>query len=358
MLGCGGEPRGACELDPAPGRVGGLCGLHNPEDVEAVPSARLLLVSEMRIEGWPGGGAIAASRLHHGASVDAPRRLWPLQDAAATPQRVAEPAGQPDCVEPPAAEAFAPHGIASWSGSVPGAVRVAVVSHAPREAIELFELAGRGDDATLTWRGCVRLPAETSGNDVAFAPDGEIVVTNYMPTPHGLRGAFYFLSGALGRETGDLLAWRRESGWRHLPGTQGASPNGVAVSPDGSHVLYAETGGGRVVRVPLAAPAAGRPRDEVRIPGKPDNLSWSPRGTLWVATHTSAPGFLACALGRSPCRSAWSLYEIDPDTLRATERLQHDGSAVGAVASAAEVEGRVYLGAVFGDRVGVWAPAP
>jgi hypothetical protein len=31
----------------------------------------------------------------------------------------------------------------------------------------------------------------------------------------------------------------------------------------------------------------------------------------------------------------------------------HDGSLLGAVASVAEVEGRLYLGAVFDDRIGV-----
>jgi hypothetical protein len=63
---------------------------------------------------------------------------------------------------------------------------------------------------------------------------------------------------------------------------------------------------------------------------------------------------LLCALGRLPCRTGWSIFEIDPASLRATLLLHHDGSVVGGVASAAEFDGRFYFGAVFDDRIGVW----
>jgi hypothetical protein len=50
------------------------------------------------------------------------------------------------------------------------------------------------------------------------------------------------------------------------------------------------------------------------------------------------------------------LLEIDPATMAVTEVLRHEGAVVGAVASAQQVGERVYLGAVFGDRIGVWNP--
>jgi len=123
----------------------------------------------------------------------------------------------------------------------------------------------------------------------------------------------------------------------------------VAVSPDGKFVFYAETGGGRVVRLGLADGG----RAEAAIVGRPDNLSWTQSGKLLVATHRSGWKFIACARGQT-CRSEWSLFEIDPATMHAKELLAHDGDVVGAVASATETPQGVYLGAVFGDRVGVW----
>jgi hypothetical protein len=318
-------------------------------------SAGLVLVSEMRVRGWPGGGSVAALAIDEPGR--APRRLWPSPGPGTTTARGAPADGDPSCTEPPAPEAFSPHGLTA-APAERGRVRVAVVSHAPREAIELFELSGGGDSARLAWAGCVPLPPDTAGNDVALAPDGEIIVSNYMPTLAGLRGTLSFLSGALGRETGDVMAWRPEKGWRHLAGTRAASPNGVAVTRDGSSVFYAETGAGRVERVPRRGAPHEAERAEIAVEGRPDNLSWTIRNTLLVATHAGNLSFLACAFGRSPCRSGWSIFEIDPVTLRAARLLYHDGRRIGAASAAAELGDRLYLGTVFGDRIGLWRRAP
>jgi hypothetical protein len=74
---------------------------------------------------------------------------------------------------------------------------------------------------------------------------------------------------------------------------------------------------------------------------------------LLLATHTDGAAFMLCALGRSPCTTGWSVSEIDPDTLAVREVYRHDGSVVGAIATALEVDGVLYVGSVFDDRVGV-----
>ena len=356
--GCRGAARGACDPTPPAGRVGSLCGFHDPEDVEVVAGAGLLVVSEMH--GAAGGpGALAGISLEAAAQGDATsRRLWPRDAADAEGPGPGVPlVGDPACAMPPAAGAFAPHGLGSTL--LPrGPWRLAVVSHAPREAIELFDLSGRGDDASLRWRGCVPLPHGASGNDVAFTRDGGLVVSDFVPTSQGLRGRLWMLAAGAGIPTGKLLVWSRDEGWRHVPGTRAAGPNGVAASPDGSFLFYAETGRGRIVRVPRAGLAPGQMPAVATIGGLPDNLAWTSSGTLLAVSHTDGLAFLGCAFGRSPCRSGWALFEVDPITLHVTPDLRHDGSAVGAVASAAQWGRHFFFGAVFGDRIGVWAPAP
>ncbi|MGH7898460.1 MAG: hypothetical protein ACREQQ_10935, partial [Candidatus Binatia bacterium] len=54
LAACAGEPRGPCAPNPGPGELGTLCGVANPEDVEAVASAGVVVVSEMRFPGRPG----------------------------------------------------------------------------------------------------------------------------------------------------------------------------------------------------------------------------------------------------------------------------------------------------------------
>jgi hypothetical protein len=354
MTACRSAPRGACDPDPPPGTVGSVCGFANPEDVEVVQPAGLLLVSEMRR--GQAGGSIAALPLDPAAQRGAsPRRLWPTRDAARDISPKA-PAGDPACTRPPAADAFAPHGITSAPTETPGVIRIAVVAHRARDAIELFDLSGVGDGATLSWCRCVPLPPHTVGNDVSIASDGEIVVSNYMPAMGRWSGLYYTLKSAFGANTGDVMAWRSGQGWRHLTGTASPCPNGVLVSPEGTSVFYAETGSGKVSRVPRTGTARGKASAHVSIGGNPDNLALSPRGTILAATHTDGAAFLLCAFGRQPCRTGWSIFEIDPATLRATLLLHHDGSVVGAVASAAEFDGRFYFGAVFDGRIGVWRP--
>ena len=73
---------------------------------------------------------------------------------------------------------------------------------------------------------------------------------------------------------------------------------------------------------------------------------------------TGGAGFMLCQFGRTPCTTSWAVYEIDPETLATRKVMEHDGRAVGAVATALEVDGILYLGSVFDDRVGMVTTAP
>jgi hypothetical protein len=339
---CGQPPRGPC----APGVLGTVCGFENPEDVEYVEGADVVLVTNLRVPRRPTGGFLSA--LTPGAT--SPRRVWPT--GAATDVAPDPTLGDPACPGPPPPAAFAPHGATSKTRE--GVPHVWIVNHPAgdggREAVEIFAVDGRGDEAAVSWKGCIPQEAGVMANDVAVATSGDVVVSNYQPSPsvwHSIKGA------GLGLTTGDVLTWQRGRGWQHVAETAAALPNGVAVSADGTMLFYAETGTGRVHRLPLA----GGPRSGwAYVGGNPDNLSWTPRGTLLVATHTGGTSFLLCGLAlRIPCRTPWEVHEIDPQTLAATRVFAHDGRDLGAVASAVEVGGRLYLGSVFDDRIGVAA---
>ncbi len=328
---CGGEARGPCAPDAT---LGSVCGFENPEDVAYSEPANLLVVSEFRILGK--GGSL--SGLVPGTST--PRRLWPGENAASEPDPTV---GDPTCPAPDPA-LFHPHGI-----FVDAKNDLYVVNHGGRDSVEVFGIREAGEQAELVWRGCIVLPDGASGNDLAVASDGDVIVSNYSSAVDSILDNVKI---GFGMATGDVLRWRRGMGWRHVPGTTASAANGVALSPDGETLYYAETGGGRFVRIGLD----GEGRAEVAVPGGPDNLSWTSRGTLYLASHTSNVAFLGCLVGKA-CRSPWVLLEIDPATLAVTEVLRHDGAVVGAVASAQQVGDLVYLGAVFGDRIGLWRPS-
>ena len=341
-------PRGPC-LDGGP--VPTICGFENPEDIEWVPDAGLLVVSDLRM--WnvkiPGGGFLSA--LEPGS-----KEVWKIWPAGVPGDLAPEPAfGDPSCPGPPDPKAFFNHGLTSIPRG-DGAI-LYVVGHRSdrgegREAVEVFYLRGRGKEAKISWKGCIPTEEAIQANDVAVAPDGEVIVSNYQPTGspwHTIRSVM------LGRKTGDVMGWKALRGWRHVPNTEARQANGVAVSASGEWIFYAETGSGLVHRI---SSDGSPPHTTAKVGGNPDNLSWTSRGTLLVATHTGGARFMGCANGRLPCRTSWAIHEIDPATMSEKRILAHDGSLLGAVSAATEARGTIYLGSVFDDRIGVVPATP
>jgi hypothetical protein len=338
--GCNGGERPPCSLD---GEIGTVCGFRNPEDLELVEQAGVVLVSNMRFDGpVVDGGYIAAVVPGQWT----PRIVWGTAEATAS---APEPAlGDASCTQPPDPLALYPHGLTSKRRD--GRTLVYMAAHkgeeGGREAVEIFELEGEADTVRLTWKACVPTEDEIQANDLVVADDETIVVSNYVPDwsiRHTLRAAI------LGQNTGDVMVWRPQSGWSHLAGTESRMANGVALSRNGQTLFYSETLGGKLHRRPLDSESGAI---DVDIPGAPDNLTWTRRGTLLLATHTSGLRFLLCSFGRAPCRSSWEVYEIDPDTLAVTRLLSHSGEKIGAVATALQVGDALLLSSVFDDRIG------
>jgi hypothetical protein len=349
---CGGTPRPDCAPPAGIGEIGTICGFQGPEDLEYVRKVGLVVVSNMRHGGrlGSGGGFLAAFEPGVEPTVV---RLWPTSDPPA-----ADPSpdlGDPACTEPPPATGFAPHGLTSRL--VDGHRQLLYVvghrgSRGSREAVEIFEMRGRGADTVLEWKACVPTPGRIQANDVALTPDGDIVISNYQPSG-SMR--HMILAALLRRPTGDVRTWNHGDGWQIVPGTEALMANGVAVTRRGENVLFAETMTGKLHRVPIAGGGGGI---SIEIGGNPDNLTRTPRDTLLLATHTQGAAFMLCMFGRAPCTTSWIVTEIDPDTLATRDVLTHDGAIVGAVATALEVDDLLFLGSVFDDRVGVVRLAP
>lgn len=80
-----------------------------------------------------------------------------------------------------------------------------------------------------------------------------------------------------------------------------ASPNGVALTPDGSSILVSETGTCRILRYCLET---GTTSVLVHLPGFPDNIKRSPRGGYWVGIFTRRSRFLHWVLSNPEVGSA------------------------------------------------------
>ncbi len=149
--------------------------------------------------------------------------------------------------------------------------------------------------------------------------------------------------------------------------------NGVALAADESHLLVAETGRYRIMRLWLTGPKMNTSDVMVEnLPGFPAGISRTDRGTYWVALSTIRrtlldrmhpyPFIKDCLASlptplRPTLRPYGMLFEMDANGL--VLRSLHDatGKRFKDVSSAVERDGVVYFGTLSGTAIGRTATA-
>ncbi|MFC1407253.1 MULTISPECIES: SMP-30/gluconolactonase/LRE family protein [Streptacidiphilus] len=148
--------------------------------------------------------------------------------------------------------------------------------------------------------------------------------------------------------------------------------NGLALAPDASHLLVAETSGYRVSRHWLTGPKAGTLEPFVEnLAGAPDNISLGNDGLVWVAIAAPRnalfdrllplPGLLRVllwnlpqALRPKPAPVAWVMaFDLSGHTVH---DLRTDDGSYGFATSVAEHEGTVVAGSIAEDDIVVLMP--
>lgn len=203
-------------------------------------------------------------------------------------------------------------------------------------------------------------------NEVVVASDGTVYFTDSSAV------------WGLDRFTEDLLD-QRPSGRviRYEPTTKAVTvlvrelsfANGLALMPDEKSLLIAETGRYRLWRLFLDGDKRNLKEVVIEnLPGFPDNLSVSPRGTVWVAMASTrkrildavhphpffkdAIGTLPPSLRPQPVRWGFVL-ELDAAGVPLRSLQDPDGDVVPHVSSAIERDGRLWLGRREGPGIGV-----
>jgi sugar lactone lactonase YvrE len=138
----------------------------------------------------------------------------------------------------------------------------------------VLRVTGDGTVTVLTDRAAGR-PIVLCDN-AAVARDGTVYVTDSSdryPLHQWKRDMLEH------RPNGRLLAYDPASGRTEVVADRLYFPNGVALTPDESALIFAETATHRLMRMPLG----GSPAEIIDLPAYPDNLSPVGDGTYWVA---------------------------------------------------------------------------
>lgn len=331
-----------------------LCGFEKPpEDMVLTPDDKFLLVSEF--------GGIAAFVEAAGQTVTSGR----LSFLELSTLNVIRPAisysdnswGDGYCRRDKYM-VFNPHGIDLIQRN-DGRYQVAVVTHGPMEAVDMFELVAEEGHEThlagvepipwrLVWRGCVEAPSVNFFNGVAVAPDGSFFVTHMHGRDFSLND--YLLATLTKPDTGYVLRWDRDVGFSQVPATEGGQPNGIAYDSQNGVLHVAFNLSDRVDAIDLVA----RSVIASYSVDAPDNLVLK-EGSLWITSllHQPMDG-LVCE--RYPCALPFSIIELDASDYREKTKWDFRGQPFGLPTVAlptpsVDGEKQVFIGTFLGSRM-------
>ena len=310
-----------------------ICGLRKPEDLVIGPDKRNIIFSQFGEQ-----GSLAALDTHSNSV----QQLYPGANSRIATEQLW---GDPSCTTPQ--DSFAPHGI-DLSQRGDGSWQLLVVNHGGRESVEFFEI-GRDAQGLLlaTWRGCAMAPEQGYFNDLVALPGGGFMVTHMVDKD---RQNWQLFLSFFGVDTGYVYRWDRSGGYSVVPGTEGKMPNGISVSPDGASFFVNQYFDNELRKYDMAS---GKLLGSVSI-DKPDNLSWNPRGKLYVASQHATFLELLSSLDKKtpgPSLLPFSVFEVDPALMEKRLVLHRDGKPMGAGTVAVELDGYLYIGSYVGDRM-------
>jgi len=316
------------------------CRFHNPEDLVIAPAGRRLLVSQMGSLDGSAPGSLVSFEPDTGEIAE----VYPngTVDEGTGPNW-----GSPDCEPLVDPSVFTPHGI-DIEKRDDGRYELFVVNHGGRESIELFEVIEGSTGVTLEYRGCVLAAPNGFHNDIVGFADGSFWVSHMYPRSSKQVLALLrmsFTSYAPGR----AYAWKRDTGYREIGGSETKFGNGVEKSEDGRFLFLNNYLGGEVVKIDVAA---GKRVGSVNI-ASPDNLAWSPTGELLVASHQASVSETTACLGleEGSCGIRFEILAIDPEHMTARSIISNIGAPMGAATVARPFGEHVYLGTFAGDRI-------
>jgi hypothetical protein len=340
LFGCAAQEDSGCVGN---GVITPICGFLAPEDVDVIPGGDAIVVGGFSLDNK--NGDLRVMRI-------ADREIRIVYTPGADVVAADEGSwGDPACPGPPS-DGFAAHGI-HLSANSQGTHTLLVVNHTGREAIEWFELSQDGGDYAAAWRGCVIVDEPYWINDVAMLPaaaGGGFVASHMMPRE--IAATLFDRPPNDRVETGYNVQWQRDTGWTKIEGTEGALPNGVGLSRDGS-VLYSNHY--LANHVVAYDRATGARLWTASLDGAPDNMSFTPDGKLLIPAHRASLRSVRddCMLKQPRyCGLAFAVYRVDPSDGSVTLVFESEGPPFGGATVAVQIGDEIFMGAFAGDRIG------
>lgn len=330
------------ENDHSVGQMSFVLGTKNPEDIVVLLGTRWMIASGMAFGSEVGNlylidtNSRTASSLLHEIKIDESRDL-------------AYP-----CPEPPQLDRFVSHGL-NIRNSGSGTYDLFVVNHGGRQSIEIFRISLHDGKPQLNWRGCAILPKGVDPNAVVpLADKGLLVTTLYNPEVADRREQFRQLQAM--EPSGAVYEWHAGRDFTRIDLPKISGPNGIEVSKDGRYIFVDGWADRKIWRIDRKG---GKPI-HISVGFSPDNIHWGENGKLLTAgPNAFASTILECYLAQTKppyCsyNTGWTVATLDPEKMVFTATWIDPGeSALSSISVAAESAGKLWLGGLGTDRIGV-----
>src|SRR5207247_3804980 len=109
-------------------------------------------------------------------------------------------------------------------------------------------------------------------------PDGGFITTNFSPRNGDAEARARMMAG---ENNGEVWEWHTTTGWKIVPGSESAGPNGLEISKDAKWLYIGGWGSQSFIRLSLGQTPIKK--DSVPVGFRVDNLRWAPDGTLLAA---------------------------------------------------------------------------
>ncbi len=311
-----------------------ICGFKNPEDMVITPDGKFLFISEF-------GGVKPYEDEKSGyfslLEIKSSKKLVPNIKIAENTW------GDKFCTRSES-QKYGPHGIDLVMRN-DQQYQIGVISHYPKETIEMFELVNENNEWGMIWRGCINVPEKYYFNDISLKKDG----TFYASYMYGrdITLSRWLIAALLKKNTGYLVEWDRNI-FKKIQNTDGSGPNGIALDEKKQVIYINYNKGDKISKFDLIA---NKEIESFSIES-PDNPYIS-NNSVWVTSLDSQPNDLRdCEVGKT-CSAPFSIFELDKDTLMIKNKFSYSKTVFGLPTIAVPFENKIYLGSFRSDRLGV-----
>ena len=214
------QPLEGCESNA---ELSVYCDFMNPEDLALTPDDKFLIVAEF-------GGMAPLVEMTSGKL-----SFFNLKEKTKINANISfgnNEWGSKDCSRSSDVP-FGPHGIDLIQRD-DGRFQLAVVSHHPKESIEMFELI-ENNGWMLEWKGCIDVDGEYYFNDVSLDTAGNFYATHMFDSDFSfIRVAWNLFAKS---DTGFVVKWNTDDSFENLAFTAGSFPNGIALDQKNNNLI-------------------------------------------------------------------------------------------------------------------------